>query len=88
LLFVPAGFPFTNQAYDGVEPSLNGVAENVTIVPAQIVVKEAEIETVGTIEEPTVIVIEVEFAVVELTQFAFEVNVQVTTSLFNKELFE
>jgi hypothetical protein len=42
---VPAFTPFTFHWYDGVVPPLVGVAVKVTLVPAQIVVAEAEMLT-------------------------------------------
>lgn len=57
-----------------------GVAVNVTEVPAQIVVLEAEIETDGLKLLTTLIVRLFDAAVELLTQFALEVRTQVITS--------
>ena len=55
-LFVPAFTPFTFHWYEGVAPPFVGVAVKSTLVPAQIVVAEAETETDGVKSGFTVIV--------------------------------
>ena len=47
LLFVPALAPFTNHWYCGAFPPLVGVAVNVTLVPAHIVVADADTDTLA-----------------------------------------
>ena len=64
-----------------------GVAVNVTLVPAQIVVAVAEILTLAGRFGFTVIVIVFEVAGLPVTQDALEVNTQVITSLFASEEF-
>ncbi len=59
-----------------------GVAVNVTVVPAQIVVAEAAILTVGVTGVVTDIVIALLFAVAPLTHAALLVSIQVTISPF------
>ena len=56
LLFVPAFEPFTNHWYDGLLPPLSGVAVNVALVFAQIVVPVELIETDGVTIGLTVMV--------------------------------
>ena len=70
-------------------PPFTGVAVNVTLVPAQIVVPGlAAMLTDGTIVDPTIIVIPGDVAVVGLTQASEEVNTTVTTSPLANVLFE
>ena len=57
-----------------------GVAVNVTDAPEQIVVALAAIETAGTTDALTVIVMLFEVAVIGEAQLAFEVRITVTTS--------
>jgi hypothetical protein len=61
-------------------PPFVGVAVNVTDVPEQIVVLDAEIETDGFKLLTTLIVRLLDVAVELLEQFAFEVSTQVITS--------
>ena len=70
-------------------PPFTGVAVNVTLVPAQIVVPGlAAMLTDGTIVDPTIIVIPGDVAVVGLTQASEEVITTVTTSPLVNALFE
>ena len=64
-----------------------GVAVNVTLVPAQIVVAVAAILTDGVTGEVTVIVIALDVAVAWVTQVSEEVMTTVTTSLFANAAF-
>jgi hypothetical protein len=61
---------------------LVGVAVKVTLVPEHMVVAEAEILTLAGRFGFTVIVTVLEVAGFPVAQVAFEVNTQVTTSLF------
>ena len=82
LLFVPTLVPFTFHWYTGAEPPLVGVAVNVTLVPAQIVVADAATDTLAGKFGLTVIVIPVEVAGDPVKHgLAFEVSCTVTTSL-------
>ena len=70
-------------------PPFTGVAVNVTLVPAQIVVPGlAAMLTDGTIVDPTIIVIPGDVAVVGLTQASEEVMTTVITSPLANALFE
>ena len=70
-------------------PPFTGIAMNVTLVPAQIVVPGlAAMLTDGTIVDPTIIVIPGDVAVVGLTQASEEVITTVTTSPLANVLFE
>ena len=70
-------------------PPFTGIAVNVTLVPAQIVVPGlAAMLTDGTIVDPTIIVIPVDVAVAGLTQASEEVITTVTTSPLVNALFE
>ena len=70
-------------------PPFTGVAVNVTLVPAQIVVPGlAATLTDGTNIDPTIIVIPVDVAVAGLTQASEEVITTVTTSPLANALFE
>ena len=70
-------------------PPLVGVAVNVTLVPAQIVLPGfAAILTDGATDPVIAIVIELDLAVVGLAQASDEVMTTVTTSPFTKALFE
>ena len=70
-------------------PPFTGVAVNVTLVPAQIVVPGlAAMLTDGTIVDPTIIVIPVAVAVTGLAQVNDEVITTVTTSPLVNALFE
>ena len=69
-------------------PPFVGVAVNVTLVPAQIVLPGfAAILTEGVTEPVTTIVIPFEVAVVGLAQASDDVITTVTTSPFTKPLF-
>jgi len=57
----------------------------VTLVPAQIVVADAEILTLTGRFGFTVMVTVLDVAGLPVAQVAFEVNTQVTTSLFTRE---
>jgi hypothetical protein len=69
-LFVPAFTPSICHWYDGVEPPFVGVAVKVTLVPAQIVVADADTDTDGVTLEFTVIVTPALVAVVVERQLA------------------
>jgi hypothetical protein len=60
---VPTFAPFNFHWNEGVAPPFAGVAVNVTLVPAQIVVALAAILTEGATFEVTVIVIALDVAV-------------------------
>ncbi|MPM59197.1 hypothetical protein SDC9_106037 [bioreactor metagenome] len=65
-----------------------GVAVNVTLLPVQILVAEAETETAGVTAEPTVMVTGADVAVAGVAQVAVDVITQVTTSPFVRDAFE
>ena len=65
-------------------PAFVGLAVNVTFAAAQTVNEGVEILTDGVTEGLTVIVIALDPILLEEGQTAFEVNTQVTTSLFAK----
>jgi hypothetical protein len=73
--------PSINHSYAG-SPPLTEVAVNVTLVPLQMVVAEAEMDTDGTTFGITVIVMPPEVAVAGVAQGAEEVIIQLITSLF------
>ena len=62
-----------------------GVAVKVTLVPAQIVVADAEILTLTGRFGFTVMVTVLDVAGLPVAQVALDVNTQVTTSLFTRE---
>ena len=62
-----------------------GVAVKVTLVPGQIVVDDAEILILTGRFGFTVMVTVLDVAGLPVAQVAFEVNTQVTTSLFTRE---
>ena len=64
-----------------------GVAVNVTLVPAQIVVAVAAMLTDGVTGEVTVMVIALDVAVGWVKQVSEEVMTTVTTSLFARPAF-
>ena len=80
-LFVPALVPFTFHWYAGAAPPFVGVAVNVALLPAQIVVADAVTETDGVTNAFTVMVIPVLVAVAGEGQVALLVITTVTTSL-------
>ena len=65
-----------------------GVAVNVTVVPAQMVVAEAAMLTEGVTCAATVMVMLFEVAVVEVAQPALPVITQLTTSPLTRALLE
>ena len=79
-LLVPTFVPFTCHWYDGVVPPLVGVAVNVTELLVQLGFAPLVIAilTAGVTELLTVIVIELDVAVVGDAQVALEVITQVT----------
>jgi hypothetical protein len=77
-LLVPALVPSTFHWYDGVLPPLVGVAVNVTELPLHTVVLGVEIVTDGVTVPVTVIVSELDVAVVGDAQPELEVKTQVT----------
>ena len=64
-----------------------GVAVNVTFVPAQIVLADAEILTAGVTVTVTVMVMALDVAVTGLAQGDEDVMITVTTSLFANVAF-
>lgn len=80
--FIPVVFPFTFHSYIGEAPGFTGVAVNVTEVPLQTVVADAETLTEGVAVAATLIVITLEVAGFPETQEAFEVSTTLTWSLF------
>jgi hypothetical protein len=84
VLFVPAFTPFTFHWYDGVVPPFEGVAVKVNELPAQpgLDPEVNAIETAGVTLAVRLIVIVPEVAVAEVTQVAFDVITQLTTSAF------
>ena len=81
-LFVPAFVPLIFHWYEGVPPFV-GVAVNVTEVPSQTGPDgEAAIVTDVVKGDVTLIVIPLEVAGFPVTHDSLEVNVHVTTSLF------
>jgi len=64
---------------------LVGVAVKVTLVPAQIVVDDAEILTLTGRFGFTVMVTVLDVAGLPVAQVALDVNTQATTSLFTRE---
>ena len=81
---VPAFTPFILHWKVGVAPPLTAVAVKSTCVPSQMLESLAIIETPATIPVETVMVTEFEVTTALETQFSFEVNIQVTTSLLFK----
>jgi hypothetical protein len=73
---------FTNHWKAGEAPPLEGVAVNMTGVPSQTGLDEAEIVTPTGNIELTVMTNELEVAGLPVEQVAFEVSIQTTTSLF------
>ena len=65
---------------------MTGVAVNVTLVPAQIVVEVAEMLTLAGRFGFTTIVIVLEVAGLPVAQVALEVKTQVIISLFAKDV--
>ena len=65
-----------------------GVAVNVTLVPEQIVVADAEILILTGKLGFTVMVTVLEVAGLPVAQVAFDVRIQVMTSLFAREALE
>lgn len=86
-LLVPVLVPLSFHWYDGVPPPLTGVAVKVTDVPEQMVVAVAVIETDGTTDGFTVIVIELEVAGMGATHASDEVISQVITFPLVKPAF-
>ncbi len=79
-LFDPTGAALTNHAYTGEAPPFVTEAVNVTLVPAQIVVADAEIETLTGRSGLTIIFTVLDVAGLPVAQATSEVNVQVTAS--------
>jgi hypothetical protein len=80
---VPAGFPFTNHANEGLLPPLTGVAVYVTGIPAQAISGFGEIVTETGSELLTNIVIVFEIAGFVVVHVMSEVRLHVTASPFN-----
>ena len=76
LLLNPTGEPFRYHWYPGDPPPFVDVAVNVTEVPIQIDVVEAEIETVGVTGERTLMLMVLLVAVCPGTQGALLVIIQ------------
>lgn len=87
LLFVPTGEPFRYHWYVGVPPFV-GVAVNVTLDPAQIVVAEAEILTDGVTGLVIVIVTVLLVAVGVVKHIKLLVSTHDTVLPFVSALFE
>jgi hypothetical protein len=84
----PAAFtPFICHWYEGDVPPLVGVAVKVILLPGQIEVDDALIDTAG-VTELVVIEIALLVAVDDVAQLALEVMITVTWSLFASELDE
>jgi hypothetical protein len=79
-LLVPCGLPFTLHWYDGVVPSLVGVAVKVTDVPAQTGFAEGAILTLTRRIGFTVIATVLEVAGLPDVQVSLEVRTTVTLS--------
>jgi hypothetical protein len=82
LLFVPAGEPLTSHWYAGVVPPFTGVAVNVTLLPAHMVVADAAMLTLTGKFGLTVIVTVLLVAGLPVLHTALEVIITVTASLF------
>ena len=81
MLFVPAFVPFTFHWYAGTFPPLTGVAVNVTIVPWQMVLPEAAMETLTGSDAAAVITTWLDATgFPPLMQVALEIIEQVTIS--------
>ena len=79
---VPLFVPFTFHWYAGVVPPLVGVAVNVTLVPAQIVVAVAAMLTLTGKFGFTVMVMVFDVAGLPVAQVALDVNTHVTVFPF------
>jgi hypothetical protein len=80
-LFVPVFVPFTRHWYEGLAPPLVGVAVNVTLVPAQIVLS-ASLDAMLTLAVKlglTVVVMLLDVAGEPVVQGELEVTTTVTT---------
>jgi hypothetical protein len=71
--------PFNFHWYEGVVPPFTGAAVNVTEVPGQTVVAEAEIDTLTGTSGLTVIVMAFDVAGLPVGQTALDVSEQVIT---------
>jgi hypothetical protein len=87
-LFVPCAMPLMYHSYVGVTPPFVGVAVNVTLVPAQMVVALAAIVKIGVTFGVTVMAMLFEFAVAVVTHVPEEVKIAETTSPVTKVLLE
>ena len=83
LLLLPTLVPLSLHWYTGAGPPFTGVAVNVTFVPAQIAVCDAEIVTVGETYWLMVIVITLLVAVGVGTQGALLVTISFTCAPFD-----
>ena len=80
-VLLPLFDPFTFHWYEGDVPPFTGVAVKLTVAPAQIVVADAVIDTLGVTAAFTVIVIVFDVSFVFDAQATLLVNTQENTSL-------
>ena len=81
--------PFNCHWYEGVDPSLDGAAVKVILVPVQILpLGNAVILTEGATAADTDMVIALDNAVAGLAQEELDVKMQVTISPFANAAFE
>ncbi len=80
-VLLPLFVPFTFHWYDGDVPPFTGVAVKLTVAPAQIVVADAVIDTLGVTAAFTVIVMVFDVSFVFDAQATLLVNTQENTSL-------
>ena len=80
-VLLPLLVPFTFHWYDGDVPPFTGVAVKLTVAPAQIVVADAVIDTLGVTAAFTVIVMVFDVSFVFDAQATLLVNTQENTSL-------
>jgi hypothetical protein len=82
VLFDPTLLAFTFHWYDGEVPPFVGVAVKVTDVPAQVGLEDGTTDTLTGSIGFTFMVREFDVAGLPVVQERFDVNTQVTTSLF------
>ena len=81
--------PFNCHWYEGVDPSLDGAAVKVILVPVQTLpLGNAVMLTAGATAADTIMVIALDNAAAGLAQTAFDVKMQVTMSPFANAAFE
>ena len=88
-MFVPTLLPLSFHWYDGAAPPFVGVAVNVILVPAQIILSASfdEILTLAGRLALTVVVMPEDVAGEPVTQLALDVSTTVTISPFAREAF-